>query len=123
MSSVKKQLPCLEIRGTWPPETQIPLPAFTPHLSAAGIALIIALVSAACLTWARSGSPKECNFRAGHKAISASANHARQVASLPARPRRASSWRRFEKGLREPEILEFNACQWEELYLPHPPLM
>lgn len=37
----------------------------TPHLSAAWFAFI----SAACLTWTRSGSRKERDFRTGRKAI------------------------------------------------------
>lgn len=51
------------------------------------------------LTWTRSGSWKESNFRTGRKATSASSNHVRHVASFPARPRPARNWRRFGRGL------------------------
>ena len=64
-------------------ETQTPLPGRYPSpLRSPTRAHLTSLY----LTWARSGSRKESNFRAGRKAISASTNHARQGASLPARP-------------------------------------
>lgn len=80
-------------------------------------------LSSLSLTWTRSGSRKEGNFRAGRKAICASANHARQVASLPARPNHVRNRRHFGRGLQEPGSLEFKACQRAELCLPHPPLL
>lgn len=120
MSSVKKRLPRLKIQGTQPPtrpdhSTHLyPSPLRCPHH---------AHLSSLSLTWTRSGSRKEGNFRAGRKAICASANHARRVASFPARLNRMRNRRRFGRGLREPGSLEFKSCQRAELCLPDPPLI